>query len=375
VDGKRHPGYMLENQGTSVATLRKEPMFADAVDFSSLDDASWPASGGCLAHLQEFSGWLCSQSHTNVIVISHKTAIECFLREVSDLKTSVENCVPIHMVVKRSALQAFAARRGAGTSAVTQDGGVARGGGGEAPTQCCRTLSWANLAILDFESNCIPSAHRDPAGWQLWGHNNPENFEPEIVEVPTVIVPRVTEEGVVFTAEEFHAYVRPVHFALTEFCTDFTGITDEMLPTKREDGFGSFAQTWNSWECFMDKLDRPLVVTCGDWDLKTMLPAQMKLSGMKATPVVTRWCNIKICFKKLYQQKTRGMNDMLKFLGIPLDGKHHSGIDDCRNIAKIVVRMFRDGAVAKLAPDDVIFATWPASKVVGNKTARASGRY
>jgi len=188
-------------------------------------------------------------------------------------------------------------------------------------------------------------------------------------------VPRVKEEGVAFTAKEFHAYVRPVHFALTEFCTDLTGITDEMLPTKREDGVGSFAHTWNSWELFMDKLDRPLVVTCGDWDLKTMLPAQMKLSGMTATPVVERWCNIKICFKKLYQQETtRDMIDMLKFLKIPLDGKHHSGIDDCRNITKIVVRMLQDGTESKLAPDEVIFETWSSSKAVGNKTARASGK-
>jgi len=226
--------------------------------------------------------------------------------------------------------------------------------------ECCEKsgLSWANLAILDFETNCIPSAHQDPAGWRLWGDLNPENFEPEIVEIPTVIVPRVKEEGVTFTAKEFHAYVRPARFALTEFCTHLTGITNEMLPP-----VGSFALTWNSWRLFMYELDRPLVVTCGDWDLKTMLPAQMKLSDMTATPVVKRWCNIKICFKKLYQQeKTRGMEDMLEFLKIPLDGKHHSGIDDCRNITKIVVRMLQDGAEAKLAPDEVIFETWPYAR-------------
>ena len=49
-------------------------------------------------------------------------------------------------------------------------------------------LSWANLAILDFESNCIPLAHKDPAGWKSWGHLNPKNFEREIVEIPTVIL-------------------------------------------------------------------------------------------------------------------------------------------------------------------------------------------
>jgi len=31
------------------------------------------------------------------------------------------------------------------------------------------------------------------------------------------------------------------------------------------------------------------------------------------------------------------MAGMLNILGMKLDGRHHSGIDDCRNIAKIVV--------------------------------------
>jgi inhibitor of KinA sporulation pathway (predicted exonuclease) len=30
-----------------------------------------------------------------------------------------------------------------------------------------------------------------------------------------------------------------------------------------------------------------------------------------------------------------GMDKMLDYLKLPLDGHHHSGIDDCRNIAKI----------------------------------------
>jgi len=37
------------------------------------------------------------------------------------------------------------------------------------------------------------------------------------------------------------------------------------------------------------------------------------------------------------------MASMLEILKIPLDGRHHSGIDDCRNIAKISQRMVKDG--------------------------------
>lgn len=37
------------------------------------------------------------------------------------------------------------------------------------------------------------------------------------------------------------------------------------------------------------------------------------------------------------------MAGMLKMLKIELVGHHHSGIDDCRNIGRVCVRMLEDG--------------------------------
>jgi len=34
---------------------------------------------------------------------------------------------------------------------------------------------------------------------------------------------------------------------------------------------------------------------------------------------------------------------MLQYLNLPLDGRHHSGIDDCNNISKIFIKMWEDG--------------------------------
>ena len=39
----------------------------------------------------------------------------------------------------------------------------------------------------------------------------------------------------------------------------------------------------------------------------------------------------------------KGMIDMLKILKINLTGIHHSGIDDTRNITKILLHMIKDG--------------------------------
>ena len=37
------------------------------------------------------------------------------------------------------------------------------------------------------------------------------------------------------------------------------------------------------------------------------------------------------------------MYEMLNYLNLTLDGTHHSGIDDCRNISKIMIKLFQDG--------------------------------
>jgi inhibitor of KinA sporulation pathway (predicted exonuclease) len=39
------------------------------------------------------------------------------------------------------------------------------------------------------------------------------------------------------------------------------------------------------------------------------------------------------------------METMLKHLKLILDGHHHSGIDDCRNISKILNKMITDGHI------------------------------
>lgn len=83
-----------------------------------------------------------------------------------------------------------------------------------------------------------------------------------------------------------------------------------------------------------------------------MLPQQLARDAVKnlgnsyvpLEPLYDRWINIKRRFRKHYKDRnSRGMDGMLRRLGMTLEGKHHSGIDDCRNIAKIVQRMQKDG--------------------------------
>ena len=208
-------------------------------------------------------------------------------------------------------------------------------------------------AVLDFEATC-EQGRRNPAGYQA-----------EVIELPTVLLDGRTMRVV----GEFQTYVKPVvNPTLTAFCTELTGIQQSWVdgaPTfeaalrqhtswLRRHGLAAHGTPGYSWAC----------VTCGDWDLKTMLPDQLRLlnqhdrgPGVKSRTAsrrdlgkqFRRWVNIKKIYAKCVPagqpQKASGMTGMLRGLGLTLEGRHHSGIDDCRNIANMVRALVVRGAV------------------------------
>ena len=53
--------------------------------------------------------------------------------------------------------------------------------------------------------------------------------------------------------------------------------------------------------------------------------------------------DVKAEFEYFYKTKAGGMAGMLNKLGMKLEGRHHSGIDDTRNIAKIILHLIESG--------------------------------
>lgn len=164
--------------------------------------------------------------------------------------------------------------------------------------------------------------------------------------------------------DEFRSFVKPVFFPVTEFCTHLTGITQEHVETAPLGG-RTYPEVWRDWLKFMSQYPNSLLVTCGDWDLRQMLPTQLKYSDLSYPKgkLLSYWCNIKHCYKDQYGKKAYGMADMLESLDLSLEGRHHSGIDDCRNIAKIARKMLADGKKMGLDEQDVIYATSAKSKI------------
>lgn len=120
--------------------------------------------------------------------------------------------------------------------------------------------------VLDFEATCEE------------GRRNGPTYRAEVIELPTVLLDGRTMEVV----DEFQCYVKPViNPTLTAFCTDLTGIEQKQI-----DGSPPFTDALRQHTAWLQKHGLAVggagaghswaFVTCGDWDLKTMLPEQFR---------------------------------------------------------------------------------------------------
>ena len=191
--------------------------------------------------------------------------------------------------------------------------------------------------VLDFEATC----------------DRPAPVPQEIIEFPSVLLSGETFEVV----DEFRSFVRPTHHPqLSPFCVELTGITQEQV-----DPAEPFETVWADHVAWLRSNNLRVAsdddgaefsfILCGDWDLRKMLPAQCRACRrpIESIPHAYRqWINIKKHFAAslgIQSRKAPGMAGMLRRLDIELTGRHHSGIDDCRNIAKIVRRLAEEGVV------------------------------
>lgn len=181
------------------------------------------------------------------------------------------------------------------------------------------------LAVLDFEATCWKDSNRH-----------------EIIEFPTVIVDVESKEII----DRIQIFVKPRKDSkLSDFCKLLTGITQEQV-----DSGTTLTLALQQHREFMSRYPNSIFVTCGDWDLLTMFPMDAKNNKIINYPdKYSRWINIKKSFAKVYNDNGKyGMPDMLYKLKLDLIGRHHSGIDDCVNIARISIQLLKDGWIPEI---------------------------
>ncbi|CAM1340009.1 exonuclease domain-containing protein [Tenacibaculum amylolyticum] len=132
--------------------------------------------------------------------------------------------------------------------------------------------------------------------------------------------------------------VQPERSKVSPFCTELTTITQEQLNTEGisfEEACTKLREEYNAKEYAW--------ASYGAYDLK-MIKNQCKIRGVEY-PLSQEHINVKELFSKVKGISKRvGMKGALHMLNIPLEGTHHRGVDDAKNIAKVLDWCLRNKA-------------------------------
>ena len=148
----------------------------------------------------------------------------------------------------------------------------------------------------------------------------------EIIEIGAVLCRTSTLEPV----DELQTFVKPVvHPVLTEFCTKLTTITQADV-----EGAPRFPEAIEQLRRLIGDRDA-LFCSWGDYD-RDQFGRDASRHGVRL-PFGTRHLNLKKRFsEQLGETRSYGMSGALRRVGLPLQGTHHRGIDDARNIARLL---------------------------------------
>jgi len=169
------------------------------------------------------------------------------------------------------------------------------------------------IIIIDLEATC-------------WQSTAPAGQENEIIEIGLAVLDAKTGK----ITQNKGILIKPQRSSVSPFCTELTTITQDVLDQKGisfeeainllKDEYNPNLYTWASY---------------GQYDLN-MLKKQCKSFNVPY-PMGVQHINVKVSFaEKFGLQKPTAMNGALQVLNIPLEGTHHRGIDDAKNIAKIL---------------------------------------
>jgi 3'-5' exoribonuclease 1 len=182
------------------------------------------------------------------------------------------------------------------------------------------------ILVIDFEATC--------------DEPNPHNFLHEIIEFPVVVVDVQLRR----VCMEFHSFVRPMmHPILSTFCKQLTGIRQEDVDTAPT--LPEVIRRFEVW--FKNSFPphaRVIFATDGPWDMRDfMYNHSHKRSGVHFPQLFYQWVDVKQAFANFFHMNRQRIIHMLEYLGLPHEGRLHSGIDDSRNIAKIVIGLLIRG--------------------------------
>ncbi|MFF7826943.1 exonuclease domain-containing protein [Streptomyces rochei] len=180
------------------------------------------------------------------------------------------------------------------------------------------------LNVIDVEATC-------------WAGQPPPGAVSEVVEIGLAVVDLVARERV----ERHRVMVRPARSRVSAFCTELTGITQA-----EADAGMSFADACDTLVRLHGAAVRPWA-SWGDYD-RHQFVRQCAADGVPypfGRPAERAHTNAKAVFAGAHGLRKRpGMAQALDLAGLPLEGRHHRGVDDAWNIASLVLGLVERGA-------------------------------
>ena len=176
-----------------------------------------------------------------------------------------------------------------------------------------------SLLVVDLEATCSDDG-------------SVPKHEMEIIEIGAVLV----ESTGLRPVFEFQSFVRPgLHPRLTGFCTDLTTIRQSDV-----DDAPLFPEALKAFASWARCSGPVLFASWGDYD-RRQLRADCKRHGLRY-PFGSGHLNLKTAFAAAHGLKKKpGLADALAIARLKLHGTHHRGIDDARNIARLLPSMRR----------------------------------
>lgn len=191
-------------------------------------------------------------------------------------------------------------------------------------TQELQLQDFQYFVVIDFEATCDVGTRLSPQ---------------EIIEFPSILVNGMTGrmEG------HFHTYIKPVyHPILTDFCKELTGIQQSQVL-----GGVSLSEALLMHDNWLEergvKNTNFAVVTWSDWDCKVMLESECNLKGIRKPNYFNRWINLKLPFYDSFGQLRCNLKGAVEFAGLIWEGRAHSGLDDAKNTARLLLDLMRRG--------------------------------
>ena len=173
-----------------------------------------------------------------------------------------------------------------------------------------------NYIVFDLEATC----------WK----DRSLPLKSEIIEIGALKIDRHQK-----ICDEFSKFVRPkMNPKLSDFCKELTTIRQEDI-----DEASPFPEVITKFQEWIGQHDDFVLCSWGFYD-KKQLRLDCDLHHLPAN-----WTKDHISLKHQFAQlknlkRPIGMGGALKMEGLKLEGTHHRGIDDARNIAKIFVKYF-----------------------------------